>query len=127
VVTDILRRELGFEGLIISDDLGMKAIVNHMPISGAAVRAVDAGCDAILVCNDGPEMQHQALEALIYALENETLALSRVEDAIKRQQRVKERFLAASVTTRPPNARQLRQLIGTDEHQAIAAEMARFA
>jgi len=127
VVGDILRRELGFEGVIISDDLEMKAISKDIPIPSAAVRAIGAGCDAILLCNEGPALQHAALEALVYAVENETLSLSRVEDALKRQQRAKERFLGASVAMRPPTGKRLRQLIGTDEHQAIADEMARFA
>jgi hypothetical protein len=52
--------------------------------------------------------------------------LSRVEDALRRQQRAKERFLAAAVAARPPAARALRSTLGRDEHRAVADEMARF-
>jgi beta-N-acetylhexosaminidase len=52
---------------------------------------------------------------------------SRVEEALLRQQRAKERFLAASVAARPLGARALKQVLGRDEHRAIAEEMARFA
>ena len=69
----------------------------------------------------------QALEALIHAVENQELAFSRVEDALRRQLKAKERFLAASVMSRPPRAKALRLALGTDEHRAIADEMARFA
>jgi hypothetical protein len=49
-----------------------------------------------------------------------------VEDALKRQQRAKERFLGTALTARPAGAKALRQVLGRDEHRAIADEMARF-
>jgi hypothetical protein len=63
------------------------------------------------------------------------LPLARVEDAWARQRAMKARFLGVEAVVpaghlprggRPPSARELRRTIGTDEHQAIAAEMARF-
>src|SRR5205085_4741251 len=53
IITDILRHELGFAGVIVSDDLEMKAIANAMKPSDAAVAAIAAGCDAVLMCGDG--------------------------------------------------------------------------
>jgi beta-N-acetylhexosaminidase len=126
IVTDILRRELRYEGVIISDDLEMKAIANAYTAQAAAVLAIEAGCDAMLICSGDIEKKAAALEALVHAVEQERLPLARVEDALKRQQRAKERFLATTVASRPPTARVLRQLLGRDEHRAIAAEMARF-
>jgi hypothetical protein len=52
--------------------------------------------------------------------------VARLDDALVRSRRMKERFLAAP-GPRPPDARALRALLGRDEHQAVAAEMARFA
>jgi hypothetical protein len=52
--------------------------------------------------------------------------LGRVDDALRRQQRAKERFLMATVAARPLEARALRQRLGLDEHRVIADEMARF-
>jgi len=126
IVTDLLRGELGFEGVIFSDDLEMKAIAAAYAVPAAAVSAVEAGCDGALICSGDHSTQAAALEALIHAVEEDRLRLSRVEDALKRQQRAKERFLAAAVAARPPAGRALRSALGRDEHRAVADEMARF-
>src|SRR5215471_16626614 len=126
VVTDLLRKELGFEGVILSDDLEMKAIANNYAVPEAAVLAIEAGCDGVLICSADYDTQARTLEALIRAVETERLPYARVEDALKRQQRAKERFLGAALTSRPAGAKALRQLLGRDEHRAIADEMARY-
>jgi beta-N-acetylhexosaminidase len=126
VVTDLLRGELQYNGVILSDDLDMKAIAAEYAVPTAAVLAIEAGCDGVLICSGDHDTQAAALEALIHAVESDRLRLSRVEDALKRQQRAKERFLAAPVAARPPAARALRSALGRDEHRAIADEMARF-
>ena len=126
VVGEMLRQELGFEGVILSDDLEMKAIANTYEVPEAAVMAIGAGCDGVLICSTDYDMQAKTLEALIKAVETERLPFARVEDALKRQQRAKERFLGAAMVSRPANRKTLRQVIGRDEHRAIADEMARF-
>jgi beta-N-acetylhexosaminidase len=126
IVTDLLRRELPFDGVIFSDDLEMKAIASAYDVPAAAVMAIEAGCDGALICSGDHDTQAAALEALVHAVEEERLPLSRVEDALRRQQRAKERFLAAAVAARPPAARALRSALGRDEHRAVADEMARF-
>jgi beta-N-acetylhexosaminidase len=126
IVTDLLRRELPFDGVIFSDDLEMKAIASTYAVPAAAVMAIEAGCDGALICSGDHDTQAAALEALVHAVEEERLPLSRVEDALRRQQRAKERFLAAAVAARPPAARALRSTLGRDEHRAVADEMARF-
>jgi beta-N-acetylhexosaminidase len=128
LVHDILREELGFEGVIVSDDLEMKAISNDYAPGEAAVAAVAAGCDALLICGSGKaadiNLQVGALEALIHAVENEQLPIKQVEAALDRNRRAKERFLRE---WRPPDAAQLRAVIGSDAHRAISVEMAQFA
>jgi len=126
VVTDLLRMELGFNGVILSDDLEMKAIASTYQVPAAAVMAVEAGCDGVLICSGDHETQAAALEALVYAVEQDRLPLAVVETAMLRQQRAKERFMAAPVAARPATARALRLVLGRDEHQAVAHEMARF-
>jgi beta-N-acetylhexosaminidase len=126
VVSTLLRDELKFEGVVLSDDLEMKAVANRYDVPSAAVLAVEAGCDGVLICGGDQGMQVAALENLIHAVEDERLRLARVEDALKRQQRAKERFLAAPSAQRPLQARLLRQRLGRDEHVAIAEEMSRF-
>jgi beta-N-acetylhexosaminidase len=126
VVTGLLRDELGYQGVILSDDLEMKAIASQYDVPSAAVLAVEAGCDGVLVCSGDYDVQAAALEALVYAVESGRLRMARVEDALRRQQRAKERFLGAGVAARPLDGRRLRELLGREEHQAIAHEMARF-
>ena len=126
VVTDLLRGELGYTGVILSDDLEMKAIANAYAVPEAGVMAIEAGCDGMLICSGAHDLQVAALEALIHAVEDERIPWSRLEDALARQQRAKERFLATPAAAMPLRGRQLRAAIGSDEHQAIAQEMARF-
>jgi len=122
----LLRDELGYAGVILSDDLEMKAIAGRYAVPDAAVRAVAAGCDGVLICGHDHDVQAAALEALVHAVEEQQIPIGRIDDALKRQQRAKERFLTASAVVRPKDARALGQALGRDEHRAIADEMARF-
>jgi beta-N-acetylhexosaminidase len=126
VVDDLLKKKLGYTGLVLSDDLEMRAISGKYGIPEATVAAIAAGCDAVLMCGTSQEHQAAALEAIIRAVENGTLPVKRVEDALARHRRVKERFLAPA-HPKPLTGHALRAALGRDEHQAIAAEMARFA
>ena len=126
IVDGLLKRKLGYGGLVLSDDLEMRAISGRYGIPEATVAAIAAGCDAVLMCGASQEQQVAALEAVIRAAEEGTLPLKRLEDALARHRRVKERFLAP-VHPRPLAGPALRAALGRDEHQAVAAEMARFA
>jgi beta-N-acetylhexosaminidase len=126
IVDGLLKQTLGYRGLVLSDDLEMKAISGRYGHSDATIRAIAAGCDAVLMCAPKAEEQTAALEAVIYAVEQGRLPLKRVEDAMKRHRLVKERFLG-SPRPLPASGAALRGILGRDEHQAIAAEMARFA
>jgi beta-N-acetylhexosaminidase len=126
IVDGLLKKKLGYGGLVLSDDLEMKAISGRYGHSEATVRAIAAGCDAVLMCAPKPEEQMAALEAIIYAVEEGRLPLARAEDALKRHRRVKERFLGGPRPA-PATGAALRAILGRDEHQAVAAEMARFA
>jgi beta-N-acetylhexosaminidase len=123
IVAGLLREELGFNGVIFGDDLEMKAVAAQYTVEDAAVQAIAAGCDGLLVCSGAIEAQAATLEALVHAVEDGRLPLKRVEDALARQRRAKERFLAAPATAaRTP----LRAVLGADEHRRVADEMARF-
>jgi beta-N-acetylhexosaminidase len=126
IITGLLRQELRFDGVILSDDLEMKAIAAEYAVPSAAVLALEAGCDGVLICSGDHNAQASALEAIVHAVEDERLPLSQIEDALKRQQRAKERFLATGVAARPRQGKALRELLGRDEHRAIADEMARY-
>jgi beta-N-acetylhexosaminidase len=126
VVTDLLRHELQYRGVILSDDLEMKAIAREFEVPSAAVMAIEAGCDGMLICSGDHATQAASLEALIHAVEEDRIRISAVEDALKRHQRAKERFLGSGVSARPLAGKALRAAIGRDEHRAIADEMTQF-
>ncbi len=132
MVQGILRDELGFDGLVFTDDMEMKAVAARMPVPDAAVQALAAGCDAVLVCSGNHDLQIATLEAIVHAVEDGTLPYRRVEQALAHQRAAKLRFLAgrpgeAAPRRSPPDVSQLRQVVGSEQHQAVAAEMARFA
>jgi len=126
IIDGMLKRELGYQGLVVTDDLSMKAISATYGTPEAVVAALAAGCDAVLLCGQDQGAQIEAIEAVIHAVEDRTLPLKRVEDALLRHRRVKERFLAPPRPV-PLTGTALRTLLGREEHQAVAAEMARFA
>src|SRR6266542_818470 len=126
VIDGILKRKLGYGGLVVTDDLNMKAISARYSTADAVVTAIAAGCDAVLLCGTDQEVQAGAIEAVIHAVEDGTLPFKRVEDALARHRRVKERFLGRP-RPRPLTGTALRNLLGRDEHQAVADEMARYA
>jgi beta-N-acetylhexosaminidase len=115
-----LKSELRYEGVVISDDLGMKAISSTTPAGDAAVQALAAGCDAVLLCNHTAEEQVAALETIIRAAESGALEMTRIDDAMARQRRVKERLATPALRTATPAL----DVVGCSRHQAVAAEMA---
>jgi beta-N-acetylhexosaminidase len=125
IVTNLLREELRFDGVIVSDDLEMKAIANTWTVPDATVQAIAAGCDALLVCSGDIDAQAQALEALVHAVEDGRITVKALEDTHKRLRKTKERFLAAPVGA-PKGKRDLQQVLGCDAHRRVADEMARF-
>ena len=118
IVQQILKNTLGFDGVVISDDLGMKAVSATIPLPEASVGALAAGCDAVLLCNSTIDEQVDAIEAIIRAAESGQLSTKRLDDALARQKRVKERFLAAAAR-RPGGL----DVVGSEAHRAVAQEM----
>lgn len=125
IVQDILRDEFGFQGLIVSDDLEMGAIVETQTVEQAAVGALRAGCDTLLVCGESVDRHVSVIEEVIRAVERGELDETCVEVALARQQRVKARFLGGERSRRPLAGEALRARLGTSAHQAVAAEIAR--
>jgi beta-N-acetylhexosaminidase len=121
VLQQILKGDLGYRGVVVSDDLGMKAVSAETSLADAAVLAIQGGCDAVLLCNSTIDEQVTALEALIRAAEAGDISPTRLDDALRRQHDAKARMHAA----RPRRAATL-DVIGSADHQRVAAEMARW-
>jgi len=83
ILTDLLRGELGFRGVIVSDAIGMAAILKQWPLPQACAMAIRAGCDTILLKADD-ESRSQCFFGLKQAVEKGELSEERVDDAVRR-------------------------------------------
>jgi len=83
VLTELLRGELGFSGLVVTDALVMEAITGRWGAGEAAVLAVEAGADLVLM----PADADQAIDAIVAAVEAGRLGLERIEAARERRRR----------------------------------------
>jgi len=83
ILTDLLRGEMGFKGVIVSDAIGMAAILKKWPLPLACSMAIKAGVDTILLKADD-ESRSQCLFGIKRAVENGDLSESRVDDAVRR-------------------------------------------
>ena len=126
IVQKLLREELRFDGVILSDDLEMKAVSAKYAVPDAAVDAIRAGCDAVLVCSGDIDLQGRTLEALVRAVESGQIPATRHDDAFARLKRAKERFLLGDRPGPGARIKQLRGVLGREEHQLVAAEMATY-
>jgi len=87
ILAGLLRGELGFKGLIITDALDMGGIVKGFPAGDAAVRAIEAGADTLLMPSD-PEA---AIRAVVAAVENGRIKRQRIEQSVVRILAAKEK------------------------------------
>ena len=85
VVTDILRNELNFRGVIVSGAMNQAAITNYYGADEAAVLALRAGCDMIYA----PENFETAYNGVLEAVQNGTISEERVNDSLRRIYRIK--------------------------------------
>ena len=88
IVTKLLRQELGYKHLVITDDLEMGAITRHYEIGDAAVRAALAGEDMLLICAT-PERIRRGHEALLQAAQDGRLSTERIQQSLHRISRTK--------------------------------------
>ncbi|MBN2102735.1 glycoside hydrolase family 3 C-terminal domain-containing protein [bacterium] len=88
LLTDLLKGELGFDGVIVSDAIGMAAILKKWPLPKACAMAIAAGCDTILLKADD-ESRSQCFFGLKRAVENGDLPEERLNDAVTRLLRMK--------------------------------------
>ena len=92
LLTDVLRNEMGFDGLIISDGMEMNAIKDYYGIKEGSVMALIAGCDILLLCHNY-EDQKLALEAVLKAYKEGIITRSLLEEKVNRINKAKEKVL----------------------------------
>ncbi len=118
ICTD-LRNRIGFDGVLVSDDLEMQAIARHGSTGDAAVRAVAAGCDALLVCHSF-DAQDAALDALVREAERFPTFRARCVEAHERVRKARRRASA-----RPEDDGAIDRIVAGAESTAIAREIER--
>ena len=83
IITDWLRKELGFDGVVITDDIEVGAAVASMSIEDYAVRTINAGSDMVIVCKH-PKHIKDVHDALTQAVADETISEARLDEAVRR-------------------------------------------
>lgn len=87
IVTGILRNQLGFQGVVMTDSLEMGAITDEYESGEAAVAAILAGCDILL----GPDGLQEAFDAVVKAVEDGTISEQRLDESVRRILEFKQR------------------------------------
>lgn len=88
IMTDLLRNELGYKGIIITDDMEMGAVANHNDFRSIGVKSIKAGADIVLVCHEY-EHQQEVYLGLLDAVNSGEISQERIDGSVKRIIKVK--------------------------------------
>jgi len=98
ILQDILRKRLGFQGVILSDDLEMKAVENYYPFDAFPRMGIEAGLDMFMICNNVEKMR-TLHEQLIHDVDSGTISITPIQQSVERILHLKK-----SITTPPVNS-----------------------
>ena len=115
ILTDLLRHELGFEGMTLTDDMEMRAILDHGTIGEASVRAVQAGADMLLICHQR-ERQTEAVLAIERALDRGALSLETLTARVDRIRALKRKHVSSMHAVDPAR---VFHVVGQPRHGAL--------
>ena len=115
ILTDLLRHQLQFDGLILTDDLEMQAILAHHRIDEAAIQAFHAGADILLI-GENRAREAAAMDTVHDAVENGTISKERLNASLGRIAQAKSRFLH-SYQPVDPDATQ--HAVGIPTHRSL--------
>ncbi|MFI5280863.1 MAG: glycoside hydrolase family 3 protein [Gemmatimonadales bacterium] len=121
VLDTILRRDFGFHGLVVTDALNMGAIVSRFGPAQAAVRALEAGADVLLM----PLDPRQAIEAVIAAVQRGEISEARIDSSVTRVIEAKRR--AGLFRRRLTDLGAIARMVGTQRDQVFAQSVAQRA
>lgn len=116
IIGGLLRREMQYNGLVISDDLEMKAIAGHYGVNRAVVAAALAETDILLCCHSA-QVMHDAIDTLTDAARKDNVLADRIARANQRINTFNQQY------TRPAVDSPDLSVIGCDEHRRIAERM----
>ena len=119
ILTDLLRNELGFDGLLITDDMEMEAIDDHYRSGEAAVMAVEAGADIVMVLWS-PTKQLEVFDALLSAVKSGRISQARLDQSAERILKSKE----VAFNRRFVDPDTVEGTVGTDAHKQLAQTIA---
>jgi beta-N-acetylhexosaminidase len=104
ILTDLLRDELGFDGVVMSDGLDMHAISRTVGHAEGAVRAIAAGVDAVCIGGEsiGPEIVERLVDAIGAAVRDGRLSVERLRDAARRLERLRAWTRGRTSPATPP-------------------------
>ncbi|MFZ7946012.1 beta-N-acetylhexosaminidase [Neobacillus sp. 19] len=110
VMTDLLRKQLSFKGVIITDDMTMGAITEHFDIGKAAVESVKAGSDIILVGHDYNNVV-KITSSLKTAVQNGEISEQRLNESIERIIQLKRKYSLNDMKVENPNINEINHSI----------------
>ena len=110
VVTGLLREELGFNGVVFTDDLTMEAVFQTYGMGEAAVLAVEAGCDMALVCHRSDNLK-AARSALLEAVDSGRISMDRLDESVYRVLALKAAYGLSDAPVAPPDVAALNRKI----------------
>jgi beta-N-acetylhexosaminidase len=113
ILTGILRKQLGFEGVIISDDLEMKAIAHNFGPEQTMIHGANAGINLFMVCHNHA-LQHKSIDLLIRAVERGDVSRELIEESVRRLDKLFAQYVKPATATRD-NLR----IVGCAEHRDI--------
>ncbi|TCP28816.1 beta-N-acetylhexosaminidase [Scopulibacillus darangshiensis] len=106
IITDLLRNQLGFRGVVITDDMTMGAITKHYNLGDAAVRAINAGSDIVLV-GHGKENVKTVYNSLYAAAKNHTISEDTINNSVYRILSLKRKYKLSNNIVPPVNVTKL--------------------
>lgn len=119
ICKDLLRTEMKFGGVILSECLEMEALSRNIGISGGTVMAFKAGCDIMLTCRS-MSVQEEAINGLTAGLENGIIEKHRVQESFDRVLAMKRRYTSWDKVYAPPGVQNLDRLQAT--HSKLSAQ-----
>ncbi|MBI4535081.1 MAG: serine hydrolase [Ignavibacteriae bacterium] len=120
-ITDLLRNELGFDGLIVTDAMDMAGLTKGYSIGGSAVRAINAGVDILLM----PTNEKVAIDALVDAVNRGEITQERLDESVRKIIEVKKALGLNENTI--VDIDKIADRVATREHWMLAKEVARDA